>query len=580
MMVKRLFWMAVVAIGLAGVAQAQPYTPFNLYSGGVDPHPTIYSVVTNSGRATVSWTGFRGGYEVQVTTNAGLSYTTVGATSTVAKMISFKCPASTPNGGFRITAPTPRYNSAYGQCGYCHGKITRDWVRTPHAGAFESLPASFKTNSACLPCHTVGYGLSTGFINTNTTRYFAGVQCENCHGPTGGHAGKYNTPAVTLNSKMCGGCHNGEAPQYDEWTTTFHGKTTNMLFASTYLNVSRATSEARMGQCGPCHAGAVRLALLKEYPKNALPTGSNVVEVGTASCDTCHDPHSAHNENGGVHLRNPSYSTNATVWSTTLVTNYYPTWVYGNNATTNYRMATTNFWLQYNPNIMICGQCHQARNTDQVLTGTSPFRNTKPHYSHVYNMNAANIGTTSTNVPMPDMTGVSATSMRHGINTNGETCTMCHMGETEGDSGHTFEVKTEGCYQSGYCHEVGEDMEAKIDETQLSISNAVIGVKGMLDTWAATYSNPAITNIPGKVMVKWEYSGNLSSSSIGSNPTNAAGTAANQQDLIPVPIRQARQNLYLIWYDGGEGGSMGVHNPEWTRYLINVASNLVLSVTP
>ena len=57
--------------------------------------------------------------------------------------------------------------------------------------------AGGQTNSSCLPCHTVGYGLPTGFSFTNKNGVFsyttnlAGVQCENCHGPAANHAASH-----------------------------------------------------------------------------------------------------------------------------------------------------------------------------------------------------------------------------------------------------------------------------------------------------------------------------------------------------------------------------------------------------
>ena len=500
---KLLSLVSAAIAGAAGVAQAVSYEPFYTHAGGLDPLPYIYSTIITNGRITLSWTAFQGPYQVQLSTNVGVSWTNVGvSTNTLLRQgLTVLLPTNTPAGSFRISSPTPIYDGTF-DCGYCHAQTAADWSQTPHASTFDALTSTGnQTNSTCLPCHTLGYGVSTGFIDTNTTPYFEDVRCENCHGPAGGHAGTYDTPAVTLNSKMCGGCHTGPAqPQYDEWTTTLHGMTTNMLFASTYLNTNLITSESRMGQCGPCHSAAVRLALLKAYPTNALPLGADVVAVGIG-CVACHDPHNAHPENGGFNLRAPLYSTNYTAWDTSLVTNNNPSLIYTNSALTNYMIASSNFWLQYNPNILVCGQCHQARNTD-----LAKYIDTAPHHSHQYNITAANIGWTTNSIPMPVLgTG----STEHGINTNGANCTVCHMYVVTNvafsatnsigtnDMGHTFQVTTNGCYESGYCHDpaTDPDMNAEIDNCQADVSNGVWVVKGMLDAWAASTNCPsAITN--------------------------------------------------------------------------------------
>ena len=45
-----------------------------------------------------------------------------------------------------------------------------------------------QTNTGCLICHTVGYGVPTGFTSAAATPHLQGVQCENCHGVAGNHA--------------------------------------------------------------------------------------------------------------------------------------------------------------------------------------------------------------------------------------------------------------------------------------------------------------------------------------------------------------------------------------------------------
>ena len=72
-------------------------------------------------------------------------------------------------------------------CSACHFKQYMAWKRTKHAGkAFEELPDAYRTDSACLPCHTTGYGAPSGYKDA-TTPNLAGVTCEVCHGPGSKH---------------------------------------------------------------------------------------------------------------------------------------------------------------------------------------------------------------------------------------------------------------------------------------------------------------------------------------------------------------------------------------------------------
>ena len=50
-----------------------------------------------------------------------------------------------------------------------------------------------------------------------------------------------------------------------------------------------------------------------------------------------------------------------------------------------------------------------------------------------------------------------------------------------------------------------------------------------------------------------------------------AGPSSTDQVKIPEAIRQARFNLYMVGYDQ----SLGVHNADYTRYLLMDASNKV-----
>jgi hypothetical protein len=94
---------------------------------------------------------------------------------------------------FRVSGPAPQYAGAQA-CAECHQNVHTAESYTRHTGAFTNpqfVAKGGQTNSSCLPCHTVGFGLPTGFVSKedpNTNPRLAGVQCESCHGPAANHA--------------------------------------------------------------------------------------------------------------------------------------------------------------------------------------------------------------------------------------------------------------------------------------------------------------------------------------------------------------------------------------------------------
>ena len=62
-------------------------------------------------------------------------------------------------------------------------------------------------NINCLPCHTTGYGKSTGFKDEQSTPDLAGVQCESCHGPGSKHMGNPENIQKEFNATVCANCH-------------------------------------------------------------------------------------------------------------------------------------------------------------------------------------------------------------------------------------------------------------------------------------------------------------------------------------------------------------------------------------
>ena len=174
-------------------------------------------------------------------------------------------------------------------CLQCHADYHADWSQTVHAGAYQTLvDGGNGDNYLCLPCHTVGYGQASGFVNIDSTPHLANVQCENCHGPGSNHA--IDPAAVPLElhleSEHCGQCHQschglcGENhhPQFEQWSTSKH---------STALEDIQWLPGTQQ-QCLQCHSTDYRLA--PEGQKPGVYDAMYDIE-----CVACHDAHGGPN---------------------------------------------------------------------------------------------------------------------------------------------------------------------------------------------------------------------------------------------------------------------------------------------
>ena len=93
-------------------------------------------------------------------------------------------------------------------CKRCHEVNYRNWLKTKHARASQTIATSPKyTQEECLICHSTGYGKIGEYATVaNIPFYLKGVQCEACHGEGRGHPerGKIQRK-VTLGA--CRNCH-------------------------------------------------------------------------------------------------------------------------------------------------------------------------------------------------------------------------------------------------------------------------------------------------------------------------------------------------------------------------------------
>jgi hypothetical protein len=93
-------------------------------------------------------------------------------------------------------------------CKRCHEVNYRNWLKTKHAKASQTIAASPKyAQEECLMCHSTGYGRIGEYATVSEVPfYLQGVQCEACHGEGKGHPGKGSVERkVTLG--ICRNCH-------------------------------------------------------------------------------------------------------------------------------------------------------------------------------------------------------------------------------------------------------------------------------------------------------------------------------------------------------------------------------------
>ena len=408
-----------------------------------------------------------------------------------------------------------------------------------------------------------------GFVNITSTPRMKDIGCEGCHGPAGAH--KYSDhdlirPGVTIASEVCGGCHtDAHHPTYDEWSESGHAQVTSELQVEFSDPV---TGPARYASCGGCHSGAARVAMLNNYKDTmagntnylALPTAHDAALYGQ-TCAVCHDPHVNSNPR---QLRNPIFSTNFFALSLSATT----TAVYTTNAfgviTTNIYYLNTSFVNGYNPNIQVCGQCHNNRAA--VWTGTSR----PPHHSPQYNIL---IGA----IQKDYLNGTNITRIgAHGLNPNG--CAQCHMEketpETITDAtpvytGHRFEVSFTGCTP---CHASPAAAAELVYWKQTDTLDEINTLVGLLDTWGTNYAPAVLKTNYGRMAWETTTPGTLS------NPTGdpaLVGPSTTRQASVPNAIKQARYNLYMVYHDA----SLGVHNPSYVDFLLYNARTNITAVS-
>ena len=559
-----LVWAVLCAGTLPAAAQSVPHQTIT-QPGGVPGAPLLTGMTTLTNGVQISWDGPAGYYQVfQKSNGLKSAWLALGKATNLARTASITKIYS--NAFFRVAGPAPKYAGS-AVCISCHLGVCRYETNTPHASAFSSATfraAGGQTNAACLPCHTVGYGLTTGFVNATATPLLGGVQCENCHGPAANHAASEDDPTVRprveIAATVCGGCHRAShtsytnAPTFEQWSASEHAAIPADALAVMAASTNNITS------CGVCHSGSARLALIKGL--NPAATVANDYNL-PITCAVCHDPH-ATNANP-VQLRGAVASTNTFHLAATDVATV--------SAFTNkYALST---------NINLCAQCHN----DRAAAWTDTAR--APHPSAQYNFLLGSVGELAdgtaifnpgSHAGLPESADYSISGTFYLTNQ----CVACHMsaGSPNGSHSHSLAPNYSVCAN---CHD-GPALRALLTP---QLSNQVSTVIFYLNRWAALKA-PAALRTNG--VVAWEYTtpGGLSwqTNALGyvtswtqNAPVNFTGPNAAGQALLTTNypnILRARFNLYLVLNDG----SFGVHNPSFAQSLLSAANSwLVLELS-
>jgi hypothetical protein len=463
--------------------------------GGIPAQTTINMAVTSS-NTTFSWYGMRGWSTVMASTNFTDWFPFA---STKATEYAWSVTATKPNGSYFFQLAQTNFFAGQAECSSCHGDKYTKWQTTAHSTALSVLTSiGMGNNASCVPCHTVGFGQPTGYTNQVLTPHLANVGCENCHGPAGWHKSSDHAsirPAVSIDPAICGSCHqDSHHPTFEEYSVSAHSQVnddvkygfnsgtyyTNMVtlggtnlygyYVTTNSDTTLKTNvttgivhslngpqslpnlqfvydlgQDRAASCGVCHSGATRMAMLNDY-NDRLAGRTNALNLATANdagswgptCANCHDPHSKYNV---AQLRNPTWSSNYYTMPTTTDKRTLRTTNYNGTFTTNVVFMNTTFASLYNPNINICGQCHNNRGarwdglsygllTNSVVatnvvtlvyvdvytwvTNTQVFSNSIPWVTNTYVYSYVS-GRYATNVVTPSVTNTVVTA---GLTTN------------------------------------------------------------------------------------------------------------------------------------------------------------------
>jgi 2',3'-cyclic-nucleotide 2'-phosphodiesterase (5'-nucleotidase family) len=110
----------------------------------------------------------------------------------------------------KYTIKTEAYMTSQ-NCKKCHLEEFKQWVKSPHARAFDDLiPKGKEEERSCLVCHVTGAGYNMGFGDLKSTPDLINVQCEACHGPGNIHIQDNKKEYGKISINTCTACHDSK----------------------------------------------------------------------------------------------------------------------------------------------------------------------------------------------------------------------------------------------------------------------------------------------------------------------------------------------------------------------------------
>lgn len=407
---------------------------------------------------------------------------------------------------------------------------------SPSSRFTELLPAAQKDASyvgsqQCLGCHGAGNrqtGAEPVAVAWSKTKHAqVNVGCEQCHGPGSKHVAAPSDENIltypnVASSVVCAQCHGTIAAQYEQ---SGHAGAVETVIeeAETNPNVYGKT-------CFRCHSAPFRAQMVDSkltygQSRDAIDAGiqamsaDSIVEIAhatreSASCVSCHDPH---RQTGNLTWQGKEVQLRRAVLNTD-TTDVAPGAPAKQHTTFN----------------QICASCHNGRGgnpSDASLNAGTARVNF--HYSNQYNMLMGITGVEEQPGPLVRYTAHATAPGQ---------CSHCHVANAR----HTFTVSYDtGCSP---CH-TAADAAARAQATRSQVEQGLLALRSRLRAWAQEqFGDPDL----------WDYTSYIQA--LGKTPPNQAS--------VPIEVKRARHNYRFILNDK----SMGIHNPAYTRYLLEVAN--------